>query len=520
MRIAETLNEGLKREYTVVIPAGDLAARVDAQVARVATQIRMPGFRPGKVPANLVRKMHGDALRQDALNDALQASINELIAQHKLRPAMQPAVDLTSAEEGKDVELKVALEVLPTIEAPSLDGIALEKLIATPTDAEVDEAVARLAQQQKSYDSAAADHAAQTGDVVVMDFKGMVDGEAFEGGTGTGMQIELGSGRLIPGFEEQLEGVKQGEARTLNVTFPDDYNVDYLKGKAATFEVTVTEVKTPKDVTIDDDMAKAFGLEGLDKLKELLKEQLASELDAMSRTYLKRKLLDHLAASHSFDVPPSMVEAEFAQIWAQLEHEASHEADPEAAKAELEAEKDDYRRIAERRVRLGLLLSEIGQAGNVQVTQAEMNRLIAQEASRYPGQQQQVVKYFQENAMAAAQLRAPLYEEKVVDHILEKATLTERSATREELQAAIESEEEGHVHGPGCGHDHDHDHKPAKAKKATKKAAEPAADDAGAEAEAAPAKPKRAAAKKAADGDAAAEKPAAKPRAKKKADAE
>lgn len=500
MRIAETLNEGLKRAYSVTIPAADLDARITAQVSSVASRISMPGFRKGKVPANLVRKMHGAQLRAEALNDVVQDGLSKLMAEQKIRPATQPSVELAPAEEGQDVAFTVALEVLPTIEAPSVDGIKLEKLIVEPTDAEVDEAVSRLAEQQKSFDTAPEGHAAAKGDLVVMDYKGSVDGEAFEGGTGTGMQVELGSGRLIPGFEEQLEGVTAGESRTLNVSFPEDYSVAYLKGKPAQFDVTVTEVRTPKPITIDDEMAKNFGLEGLDKLKELLKEQIAAELSNLSRTHLKRQLLDHLAAAHVFDVPPTMVEAEFGQIWAQLEHEASHEADPAAARATLEKEREDYRKIAERRVRLGLLLSEIGQAANVQVTQAEMNRLIAQEASRYPGQQGQVVKYFQENAMAAAQLRAPLYEEKVVDHILEKAEMTERTVTRDVLQAAIE-EEEGHVHGPGCGHDHhDHDHahddKP-KAKKAAAKKAD-AAEGAEAEGEDKPKKPR---ARKKAEGE-------------------
>ncbi|MFC3713545.1 trigger factor [Sphingoaurantiacus capsulatus] len=524
MRIAETLNEGLKREYSVTIPAKDLNAKIDAQVATVAKQIRMPGFRPGKVPLNLVKKMHGASLRQDALQEALNEGVQKVIADKKLRPAMQPQVDVESIEEGKDVAFKVAVEVLPTVQTPAVDGIKLEKLVAEPTDADMNTALQRLADQQKSFEAAPAKHAAKTGDVVVMDFVGTVDGEAFEGGTGEGMQIELGSGRLIPGFEEQLEGVKANDQRTVKVTFPDDYNVAYLKGREAQFAVTVNEIRTAKEASLDDELAKNLGLESLDKLKEIMKDSLGNELAGLSRTYMKRKLLDHLAASHDFDVPQSMVEAEFGQIWQQLEHEAGHEADVEAAKAEIEKDRDEYRRIAERRVRLGLLLSEIGQANDVQVTQQEMNRLIMQEASRYPrDQQQQAVKFFQENAMASAQLRAPLYEEKVVDFLLEKADLTERKVSREELEAAIESEDEspiGHVHGPGCGHDHhDHDHshaKPKAKKAAAKKEEAPAAE----------AKPVKAAketkpakAEKAAEKPVAEAKPAKKAAAPKKAEA-
>jgi trigger factor len=475
MRIAEKLNEGLKRQFEVTIPAQDLAKRIDAQLADVAGRIRMPGFRPGKVPKNLVRKMHGPALHGDALNSSVQDGVQKLIQDQKLRPAMQPSVSLADDyAEGKDVVFTVELEVLPELDAPAIDGIRLERLVVEPTDEEIDAQLRRLAEQQKRYDAAPKGHKAAKGDVVVIDFVGTVDGEAFEGGKGEGMSVELGSGRLIPGFEDQLIGAKANESVKVKVSFPDDYNVAYLKGRPAMFDVTVTEVKVAEEARIDDELAKNLGLDSLDKLREILRDQVASELQQLTRTHLKRKLLDHLAATHDFAVPPSMVEAEFKQIWAQLEHEA----DKDAALAELEKDRDEYRRIAERRVRLGLLLSEIGQKQGVQVTAAEMNRLIAQEVSRYPGQQKEVVKYFQENAMAAAQLRAPLYEDKVVDLLISKAEISERTVSRAELEAAIEDEDEtpvGHVHGPGCGHDHhDHDHAP-KAKKAAKpKAGKPA----------------------------------------------
>jgi trigger factor len=478
MQIAETLNEGLKREYKLVVPAKDFAKRVDSELAKVASQIRMPGFRPGKVPANLVRKMHGTQVTGQALDEMAQESVQKLIADEKLRPAMQPKVELDDYQEGMDIALKVAVEVLPTVESPKTDGLKIEKLIAEPTEADLTAALERFAQQQKSFETADKKHAAAKGDVVVMDFAGSVDGEAFEGGTGTNMQVELGSGQLIPGFEDQLVGAKANDQRTVKVTFPDDYNVAYLKGRNAEFAVTVTEVKTAKPVALDDTLAKNLGLDDLGKLKGILKEQMANELAGLTRTHMKRKLLDQLAASHDFAVPESMVEAEFGQIWQQLEQEAAQDADPDAAKAALEGDRAEYRRIAERRVRLGLLLSEIGQQANVQVTQQEMNRLIAQEASRYPGEQGQVVKYFQENPMAAAQLRAPLYEDKVIDHLIGIAEISERTVTREALQAEIESDDEtpGHVHGADCDHDHHdhHDHAPAKPKAKAKKAAAPA----------------------------------------------
>lgn len=527
MQIAEKTNEGLKRQYEVTIPAKDLESRIDAQITQVSGQIRMPGFRPGKVPKNLVKKMHGEAMHGDALNSAVQEGVQKLVADKKLRPAMQPSVALADDyAQGKDVVFTVELEVLPEITSVNIEGIALEKLVVEPSDAEIEDALKRFADQQKRFEAAPKTYKAQQGDVVVMDFVGSVEGEEFEGGKGEGMQIEIGSGRLIPGFEDQLVGAKANDKVKVEVSFPEDYNVAYLKGKPAVFDVLVTEVRQPQEAAIDDTLATNLGLESLDKLKEILKDQISGELQGMTRTHLKRKLLDHLAANHDFEVPPTMVEAEFGQIWAQLEHEASHEADPAAAVAELEKDKDEYRRIAERRVRLGLLLSEIGQKEGVNVTQAEMNRLIGQEAARYPGQQQQVVKYFQENAMAAAQLRAPLYEDKVVDVLLGKAELTERSVSREDLQQAIEDDDEtptGHVHGPGCGHDHhDHDHADGegKPKKAAKKTAK--ADDAAPKEDAVKAEKKPAAKKTAAKAEADAEpekKPAKKAPAKKAAKA-
>ena len=455
MRIAETLNEGLKREYSVSIPAAEIEAKVDAQLGKVAAQVRMPGFRPGKVPLNLVRKMHGAQLRSDALQEAVNEGMQQLIAEQSLRPAMQPRIDLAAPPAaGQDVDFTVAVEVLPVIDEPKIDGIVLEKLVVEPGDAEIDTAVARLGDQAKKFEAAPANHVAAKGDTVVIDFLGTVDGEPFDGGKGEGMKILLGSGQLIPGFEDQLVGAKAGDHRTVKVTFPADYNVAYLTGRVAEFAVTVTGVETAAPVTFDDDFAKGFGIDGIDALREILKDQVNAELGQMTRTHMKRKLLDTLADSHDFAVPQSMVDAEFDQIWKQVEAEEEAATDDDRA---------EYRRIAERRVRLGLLLSEIGQRNGVTITQPEMNRLIGQEAAKYSqAEQPQVVKYFQENAMAAAQLRAPMYEDKVVDFLLAKAEVTERVVSRAALQAEIESDDEtpgGHVHGPDCGHDHgDHGH--------------------------------------------------------------
>ncbi len=437
MKITETLNDGLKREYAVVIAASELETKLDAEVADVAKKIRMPGFRPGKVPLNLVKKMHGKSLTGQVLEAAINEGSQKVITDNKLRPALQPKVDVVKYEEASDLEFKMELEILPDVPPVSFDGLKLEKLVVPVADSEVDEALTRLAQQQKNFEAADAKHKAKNGDALIIDFLGKLDGVPFEGGKGEAVQLELGSNMFIPGFEEQLVGAKAGDEKVLNVSFPDNYQAENLKGKAATFDVTVKEVKTAKPVEINEELATNFGLESLDKLKELLKSQLEREHEGLTRTYLKRKLLDGLAGDHDFQVPMSMVDAEFEQIWRQLEQEVGDDADE---KGKLEAEKDDYRAIAERRVRLGLILSEVGQRANVQISQQEMSRLVTQEAMKYRGQEQQVMKYFQENAMAAAQLRAPLYEEKVVDHILTQVETTERTVTKDELEAAIQDE--------------------------------------------------------------------------------
>jgi trigger factor len=512
MQIVETTNEGLKRAYTVKIPAKDIESRIDAEVKKVAPQVRMPGFRPGKVPANLIKKMHGEALHSDAFNTAVRESVDQLMRDKKLRPALQPKVDLGDGyAQGKDAELSVELEVLPEIETPSVEGLKLEKLTVVVTDAQVDEALKTLASNQKSYKDAPKTKKSADGDQLVIDFVGRVDGTEFEGGKADGAPLVLGSGQFIPGFEEQLSGLKAGDSKTIKVGFPDDYPAENLKGKEAEFDVTVQAVKVPAETKIDDEFAKSLGLESLEQLKGLLKGQLEQETAGLTRTQMKRQLLDKLAAAHDFAVPPSMVEAEFEQIWQQLEAEVAKEDDPEASRKEIEADKADYRRIAERRVRLGLLLSEIGQANGVEVSNQEMQMLLQQAAQQYrPEDRERFVEYVRQDAMAQAQLRAPLYEDKVVDFLFDKAEVTERAVTREELEAAIEAEETV-------------DEKPAKkpaAKKAAKaapaKAEKPAPKKEAAKAEAKPVAKKTAPAKKAEEAKPAAKKAPAKKAAAKK----
>ena len=472
MQTVETLNEGLKRAFRITIPAKDIDARVDQELKSIAPQVRMPGFRPGKVPANLVRKMHGPALEQQALQTAVQEGVQKLMDEQKIRPAMQPSVELEDGGIGKDAVVKVEVEALPEVPETELEGLKIERLRVEPSDEMLDEAVMRLAEGQKSFDPAPAKQVARKGDLLIIDFEGKVDGEPFEGGKGEGMSIEIGSGRLIPGFEDQLVGTKANDQLVVKVAFPEDYPVAYLKGRDATFDVTVNEVQVPREVKADDAFAQSMGLEGIDQLRGLLKSQVEQELGGLTRTHMKRQLLDQLAASYDFPVPQSMVDAEFDQIWRQLDHEASHESDPEAARAEMEKDREEYRSIAERRVRLGLLLSEIGQKAGVQVSQQEMNQLIAQAAQQYKAEdRQRFADYVRQDPMAAAQLRAPLFEDKVVDHLFGKAEISERVVTREELEAAIEAEDT-HVHGPGCGHDHDHGHEPKPKKKAAAKKAD------------------------------------------------
>ncbi len=523
MEIKETTNEGLKRAYTVTIPASEIETRIAGEVKKIAPQVRMPGFRPGKVPANLVRKMHGEQLHSQAVNDVIRELVDGLMKDKELRPAMQPKIDLGQGyEEGKDAKLTIELEVLPTVEAPDMDGLKIERLVVPVTDKQVDESLQSIAGQNKSYKDAAKTKKAADGDQLIIDFVGRVDGTEFEGGKAEGAPLVLGSGTFIPGFEEQLKGAKTGDEKTIKVTFPEEYQAENLAGKEAEFDVTVQAVKTETDTKVDEEFAKNLGLDSLDKLKELLRGQLEQETSGLTRTQMKRQLLDKLAAGHDFAVPQGMVDAEFEQIWAQLQQEAANSEDAAASLKEIEAEKDDYRSIAERRVRLGLLLSEIGQKNGVEVSGQEMSMLIQQAAQQYRAEdRERFMDYIQQEPMAAAQLRAPLYEDKVVDFLFEKAEISEREVTREELEAAIEADEDAEAEAAKKK-------APAKKKAAAKKAPAKKADDQKPAAKKAPAKKaddkpakkapaKEAAAKKPAAKKAPAKKPAAKKAPAKKA---
>lgn len=474
IKTVETKTDGLKRAFMLTIPAADIEARVSEEVKRLAPQVRMPGFRPGKVPPNLIRKMHGESLHQDALNNVVQAGVEQMLAEQGVRPALRPEVSLDNYEQGKDAEVAVVVEALPTVPTPNTEGLSLQRLTVAVDDEAVEEQLQSIAQASKKWSDAPKKHAAENGDLVVIDFVGRIGGKAFEGGSGEDMRIELGSGQLIPGFEEQLVGAKVGDEREVEVKFPKDYPSDLTRGKAATFSVTVKEVKVGGDNKVDDDLAKSLGLADLEHLREVVKGQFEQELSGLTRTHMKRQLLDQLAARHDFDVPQGMVDAEYENILVQLRTEAAKEADPAAAMAEIERDSAEYRRISERRVRLGLLLSEIGAINGIVVSEQEMQQIVNNHAAQYSGKDRETfLRWLEQDPTAQAQLRAPLYEDKVVDFLFVRCEIEDREATREELEADLQSEE-GHVHGPGCGHAHAAPAK-GKAKKASKADAKPAA---------------------------------------------
>lgn len=428
MNVTETASDGLKREFLISIGAAAIDAEVQAKLQDLSTKIRMPGFRPGKVPVSLVAKTHGDAAYGEVLQEKVNQSIQSTLTERNLRPATEPKVEVTKAGKGEDLEFKIALEILPEFEPAEVKDISLEKLVAPVSDDEVDTMLKGFADQRKNFEVEEG-RVAKEGDALTIDFVGRVDGEVFEGGSADGVHLELGSGRFIPGFEEQLVGAKAEDVVKVNVTFPADYGAKELAGKDAVFDVVVKEVKVSAEVVIDDEFAKGFGLDDLEALKKAMREQIERQHGALSRQRLKRDLLDALAKLHDFPVPESLVTIEIEQITRQLAE--GGEEPTEEKKAELITE---YRPIAERRVRLGLLLAEVGRRNNVQVKPEEVNRAIMDEARRWPGQEREVIEFFRKNEAAQAQLRAPIYEDKVVDLMLELAQKTEREVSLEELQ--------------------------------------------------------------------------------------
>ncbi|MBI0432464.1 trigger factor [Roseomonas sp. KE0001] len=441
MQVTELAADGLKRAFTVVVPAADIAAARDQRLASLAKDIRLPGFRPGKVPLGVVKQRYGSAVMGEVLEEQVQSVTKTVVDERGLRPAMQPRIELVKFEDGADLEFKIELEQLPEIPLPDFSGISLEKPVAKVGDEEVTKALEGIAARNRSLEDVTEERPAAQGDVVVTDFVGRLvegdtAGEPFQGGSGQDMPVEIGGAGFIPGFAEGLEGIKVGETRNVDVTFPAEYGAAELAGKPARFEITAKALKKPVSPALDEDFAKKLGLESLDELKTRITESLQGEYDQLSRLNVKRKLLDALSEQASFEVPPSMVEAEFAQIWQRVEADLkAGRLDDEDKGKDEETLKADYRAIAERRIRLGLLLSEIGRSNNIQVSNDELTRAMRTEAQRYPGQERQVLEFFQKNPQAIENLRAPLFEEKVVDFMLELAQVSEKEVPAGELSA-------------------------------------------------------------------------------------
>ena len=440
MQVVEKSAEGLSRVIAVTIPASELNAKLDAKAAEVAPQMKLKGFRPGKVPVSHVRKTYGRDLMGEIVNDALNQSSQKALDDAKLRPAAPAEMKLVSNMDqvvaGKeDLSYEMALEVMPDFKPVDPKSLKLTRPVYEASDADLDEALKELAGQAKTYeDKGGKAPKAAEGDQLTIDFVGKIDGEVFEGGSAEDADLIIGSNRFIPGFEEQLTGAKIGDEKTIEVTFPEQYQAAHLAGKAATFDVTVKALKAPQDSKIDDDFAKRLGLESIDKLKELLRDNLNQQYKGAARFKLKRALLDQLDEKHSFDLPPKMVEAEFDGIWQQVEADKEAGRLPEAdAKKSDKKLKDEYRKIAERRVRLGLVLAEIGRENNVTVTDQELNNAIMAEARNYPGQEQAVLNFYRQNPNAAANMRAPIYEEKVCDLIFDQAEVKEEPISKEDL---------------------------------------------------------------------------------------
>lgn len=476
MNVTETLSQGLKREFQVVLNATDLKTRLDDGLQGLQGKARINGFRPGKVPVAHLRRLYGRSVMADVLQNAVNEANQKIVADNGLKLAFEPQIrfpenkdEIEAAMEAKgDLAFTVALEVLPKIELADLSDVSLVKPVAEVPDADVDAALERMAAGNRSYSAKGEKAKAEKGDRLIISFVGTLEGKPFEGGTGEGIPLDLGGGQFIPGFEEQLEGAKAGETRTVKVTFPENYTATHLAGKPAEFEVTVTEVQAPEALKIDEELAKSFGMESLDALKTAIREQIGRDFGAQSRRKLKKSLLDALDGKYSFELPPTLVEQEFASVWSQVE------ADMKAANKTFEDEnttedaaRADYRKIAERRVRLGLVLAEIGEQAKVQISDDEVTQALIERARQFPGQEKQVWEFYRKNPQALAEIRAPIFEEKVVDHLLGQVKVEDQSVSREALYADDEAEGSAEA-------------KPKKAAAKKSKKAEEKADDASA----------------------------------------
>ncbi|MCP5412593.1 MAG: trigger factor [Alphaproteobacteria bacterium] len=446
MQITQTVSEDLHRQFTVTVPASELDSRVNKRLEEMKPQINMKGFRPGKAPVSFLKKQFGKSIMGEVVEAAVNEGSQKAISDNSLKPALQPRVepvgDVQAVVDGKaDLTFNVIVDLMPEFETADVATLKVERITADITDADIDEALKRLADNTRSYVARAEGEAAQKDDTVVIDFVGSIDGVEFEGGKGEGFSLVLGSGQFIPGFEDQLTGAKAGDAVDVKVNFPDEYHAADLAGKEAVFAVTVKEVKAPEETRIDDELAKKLGLDDLATLKDRVRDQLKNDYTQASRMHLKRRILDALDNVHDFPLPPAMVDHEFANIWAQVEDELKREGKTAADEGKTEDElKAEYRKIAERRVRLGLVLGKLGEQNSISIAPDEVQRAIMARARQFPGQEQQVFQYYANNAQAQAEIRAPLFEEKVVDFIAELAQVTEKKVDRETLFADPEDE--------------------------------------------------------------------------------
>jgi trigger factor len=449
MQITETLAEGLKHEFQISVPASDLDAKADARLVDLKDKVRLNGFRPGKVPVSHLKKVYGRSVMAETIDQTIRDTNSQIFTERGFRLATEPKVTMPTEEKavediltGKsDLTYTVSIEVVPAIQLADFKSFTVEKPVADVTDAEVDEAIKRIAEQNRSFAPKGEGAKAETGDRVTISFKGSIDGTPFEGGTGENMPVTIGSNTFIPGFEEQLIGIAAGETRTLKVTFPKNYGSEKLAGQPAEFETSATLVEAAQETVIDDEFAKTLGLESLDKLKEAARERLTSEFAGATRQRVKRTLLDRLDETHRFEAPPSLVEEEFNQMWNSIKSEMESGGKTFADENTTEeAAKEEYHKIADRRVRLGLVLSEIGERNKITVTDDEVSRAVIERARQMPGREKEVWDFYRNNANALAQLRAPIYEDKVVDFILELASVTEKKVTREDLYKDDEAE--------------------------------------------------------------------------------
>ncbi|WP_299614205.1 trigger factor [uncultured Tateyamaria sp.] len=439
MQVTETLNEGLKRGYAITVTAAELDDKVNEKLTEAQPDVEMKGFRKGKVPMALLKKQFGQRLMGEAMQESIDGAMNKHFEDSGDRPAMQPEVKMTNEDwkEGDDVNVEMSYEALPEIPEVDLSKVKLERLVVKADDAAVEETLGSLAENAQDFKARKKGSKAKDGDQVVMDFLGKVDGEAFEGGAAEDYPLVLGSNSFIPGFEEQLVGAKAGEEKAVTVSFPEDYQADHLAGKEAVFDCTIKEVKEPVAAEINDELAKKYGADDLDGLKSRIAEQLEGEYTGAARAVMKRGLLDQLDDIVKFDLPPSLVEAESKQIAHQLWHEENPDVEGhDHPEVEPTAEHNE---LAERRVRLGLLLAELGQKAEVEVTDAEMSQAIMQQARQYPGQERQFFEFVQQNQQMQQQLRAPLFEDKVVDHIVENASVKDKEVSKDDLQRAVEA---------------------------------------------------------------------------------